>query len=265
MPGDVYLTDPSSAGPPARRWAGAILAAAVSACSAILAPAASAMDAPAASAVDPGAVRALDRMGAYLRSLKAFEVRIDTRIEQNVGGKPQGLGFTTRYRIQRPDRLYAELTSQGRTMKFYFRGGDLTVFSPDTNKYARESAPPTLKQSMDLLYARHGFRIPVTRLMYFDSKAGRPSGLRSARKAGPGGVDGILCDTYAFSQGGLDWQVWIRRGLEPVPLQLVVSDPRDPARSRYVARLDWTLFPAILQREFVFNAPPGAQRVDALG
>jgi hypothetical protein len=244
---------------------GAALIAALTLAPAILASAAAALDAPAASAVDPGAVRALDRMGAYLRTLQAFELRIDTRLEQTSGGAPHSLDITTRYTIQRPGLLHAELTSQGRTFRAYFRNGELTVFSPDTNRYVRESAPPTLKQAMDLLYQRHGFRIPVARLIYFDSSSRRPAGLTAARKIGIDSVNAVLCYAYAFRQDGLDWKVWIRRGQPLVPLKLEVSDPRDPARSRYTAYLTWTLFPAVLPREFVFVAPAGAQRVDALG
>lgn len=192
--------------------------------------------------IDPRAVGALDRTGTYLRSLAGFEVRIETEVEQTAGPARKHVDIHSRYKIKWPDLMYAELSAEGWMLKFYFHGGEFTVFSPNLNKYLKINLPPLLKQAMDFIYWRSGFRVPVARLIYFDSKAQAQRDLTWARRIGSASLDGMDCEIYAFRQGGLEWKVWIRQSPSPLPVRLEIQDPQMCHGARYISRLDWTAY-----------------------
>src|SRR5262245_10323550 len=67
----------------------------------------------AAADVDPAAVKELERMGGYLRTLKAFQVQsVTSRDSVLDDGQKIAFGGTVDMLVQRrPDRLRAEVTS----------------------------------------------------------------------------------------------------------------------------------------------------------
>ena len=192
--------------------------------------------------IDPRALVALDRAGAYLRSLAGFDVRIVTGVDRTQGTAVRHLDIHSRYRITWPDMMFAELTAEGRTLRFYFRDGDLTVFSPNLHKHIRIRLPPLLKQAMDFIYWRSGFRVPLARLIYFDSRAPEQTDLISARRLGGANLDGVECGIYAFSQAGLEVKVWIREAAPPLPVRLEIRDQLWRRGSRHVSQLDWKTY-----------------------
>lgn len=192
--------------------------------------------------IDPRALVALDEAGAYLRNLAGFDVNIETEVEQTTGKAPKHLDIHSRYKIKWPDLMYAELSAEGRTLKFYFYGGEFTVFSPNLDKYTKIKLPPLLRQAMDFIYWRSGFRVPLARLIYFDSKTQPQRDLTSARRVGSASLEGISCEVYAFRQAGLELKVWIRHAPEPLPVRLEIRDPQWHHGSRHVSRLDWKAY-----------------------
>ena len=192
--------------------------------------------------LDPRALLALDRAGAYLRGLAGFDVHILTGVDRTRGVAVGHLDIHSRYRITWPDLMFAELTAEGRTLKFYFRDGDLTVFSPNLHKRVQIRLPPLMKQAMDFIYWRSGFRVPLARLIYFDSKAPGQKDLISARRLGSASLEGVECDVYAFGQAGLEVKVWIRQAPAPLPVRLEIRDRLWRRGSRHVAQLDWKTY-----------------------
>lgn len=192
--------------------------------------------------IEPRALVALDEAGAYLRNLKGFDVQIETEVDHAEGPSARHLDIHSRYQIKWPDVMYAELSAEGRTLKFYFYGGEFTVFSPNLEKYTRIKLPPLLRQAMDFIYWRSGFRVPLARLIYFDSKTNGRGDLTLARRLGSAVIDGVECGIYAFRQGRLELKVWIRRSPAPFPVRLEIRDPQWHHGSRHVSRLDWKAF-----------------------
>jgi hypothetical protein len=192
--------------------------------------------------IDPRALLALDQAGAYLRDLAGFDVRIETEVDHTSGQTSKHLDIHSRYRIKWPDVMFAELSAEGRTLKFYFYGGEFTVFSPNLEKYIKIKLPPLLRQAMDFIYWRSGFRVPLARLIYFDSKTEGQKDLTLARRVGSASVDGVDCSIYAIRQGDLDLKVWIRSAPAPLPVRLEIRDPHWRHGSRHISRLDWKAY-----------------------
>jgi hypothetical protein len=245
---------------------------ALGACLAVLAPAAQAQapaaaSAPAAQAaatpaVDPQAVAALTRMGAYLRSLKAFQVESSTTDEDVLddGQKIQSAS-TINFLAQMPDRLRVSQSNDRVERLYLYDGKHVTLLAQRMNMYATVPAPPTTRQVIDLLYDKYGIDVPLVDLFLWGAPGWTPAAITGAMLVGPSVVGGTTCDQYAFRQDEVDYQVWIQKGDFPLPRRVVITTKTDEARPQHTASFTWNLAPSFNEGAFVLDPPAGAQRV----
>lgn len=205
------------------------------------APAASAASASAATAIEPRATEALQRMSAYLQSLPAFGVKARTATDQVLtDGQKIRLDADTALWVKRPDRLRVDVSSDRRSRQFYYDGRNVTIYGRNTGFYARAPAPPTLKELTGKLSDDYGLELPLADLFTWGNDPAQLSRLTGATAIGLATVRGTPCDQYAFRQDGLDWQLWIQRGAQPLPRRLVLTTTTDPAQPQHSVDLDWT-------------------------
>lgn len=116
--------------------AGAILC--IPAASPVLAKTAHQADSKADSAIDPDAMAALDKMGAYLRTLKSFQVRADVATDR-VLDDGQTIQFSSKVDIviARPNRMRVEVTDDDGHRFFFFDGKN----SPSTDRSSASTLP----------------------------------------------------------------------------------------------------------------------------
>src|SRR2546423_6325485 len=115
--------------------------------------------------IDSDAMAALDKMGAYLRTLKAFQIRSTTSREEVLddGQKIQRDGIVDLL-VQRPDRLRAEISSDLQHRMFFYDGKAFTIWARRVNYYATVPAPATLAELADRLENRYGIEVPLADL-----------------------------------------------------------------------------------------------------
>ena len=217
--------------------------------------------AAAAGAVEPEAMAALDRMRAYLRLLKAFQVDAVTTKEDVLddGQKVQWDGVV-HLLAQTPNRLRAEVANDKYERMFFYDGKTFTLWARRPNYYATVAAPPTLVQLADLLEDKYGIEIPLVDLFRWGA-LGPTAGITSATEIGPSQIGGTTCQHYAFRQEGVDWQIWIQRGAYPLPRKLVITTTTDPARPQSSAVYTWNLAPSADDTAFTFRPPSDARRI----
>lgn len=73
-------------------------------------------------AIEPEALAALDGMGQFLDALQRFEVRAETLTDEVLveNGQKIQLGSTGDYRVQRPDRLFADVASDRKQRQYFY-------------------------------------------------------------------------------------------------------------------------------------------------
>jgi len=217
--------------------------------------------APAAATpdVEPAALEALDKMGAYLRTLTSFEIHA-TGLKDEVLDNGQKLQFAlaTHLRVKRPNRMWAELTTDRKVREFFYDGTTFTLWAPRDSYYASVPAPATLRELGDKLDDKYGIEIPLGDLFRWGTDPTRRDLIKEAMYVGPAVVGGQPCDQYAFRQETVDWQVWIQKGDSPLPLKLVVTTTDDEAQPEYTSQLDWNLAPALADSMFTFKPPAKA-------
>lgn len=220
-------------------------------------------DAPAASTapVDPRATTALDRMSAYLAGLSSFEVTSNASQDLVLDdGHTVKLGLYTRYVARPPSGLYAEVHTDRQFRNFYFDGSHLSVTAPRLGYYATATAGGTLRGLIDTLSDEHGIDLPLADLFLWNA---REANLQPtvASLIGFANVGGEETDQYLFVGPSAEWQIWIKRGDQPLPLRMVVTDTTDAARPQFTADLTWNLSPSITASTFTFQPPAAARQI----
>jgi hypothetical protein len=209
--------------------------------------------APAAATIAPEATRALNSMGAYLRTLKAFQVKaVISRESVMLDGQKVQFDGTADLLVSRPDKLRLQTSSDRAERRFFYDGKSFTLFAPRTSYYATVDAPPTIGQLADTLETRFGIELPLVDLFRWGTPQGIDGQLTSANYVGPANIEGVTTEHYAFRQNGVDWQVWVQSGEFKLPRKIVITTTTDEARPQYSAVYTWNLAPAFDETAFAF-------------
>jgi hypothetical protein len=226
------------------------------------APASGQSEAAAAPAIDPASIAALNQMGAYLRSLKAFQVDAFTSTEDVLedGLKVQHSAKVTLLAAM-PDRLRVEVEGDRQHRFYLYNGREFTLYGKRINYYATMKAPPTVAKLADVLSDKYDINVPLVDLFYWGTDRSKIGDIKVGIDIGPSVVEGTTCEQYAFRQEGLDWQIWIQKGDYPLPRKLVLSTLTDEARPQYAQVMTWNLAPSFNDAAFTFDPPADAQKI----
>jgi hypothetical protein len=212
--------------------------------------------------IDPDAMEALNKMGIYLRSLKAFQVDSEvTKDDVLDDGEIITDNRTNTLLYVSPNLLRAELKSDDNDILLFYNGKNFTVYGKLVNYYATVPAPDTAAQLVDKVYNDYGIEIPLVDLFKWGTDESAIRKITSAFDVGPSTVQGITCEHYAFRQEGLDWQIWIQLGDYPLPRKFVIRTVTDDARPAHTSNLVWNLAPSYNEAAFTFDPPAGALRI----
>jgi hypothetical protein len=226
------------------------------------APSAQASSAQADTAIDPDAIAALNKMGAYLRTLNAFQVQATVTTEDVLddGEKIQRMS-TTKLLAARPNQLFVQVVNERQPRDFYYDGKSFTMYAPKVKYYATVDAPPTILELTKRLEDKYDIDLPFVDLFRWGTPESNLSDITAATDLGPSVIDGTTCEQYAFRQDGLDWQIWIQEGDYALPRKLVLTTLTDDARPQHTSVYSWNLAPSFNDQAFAFVAPKDANKI----
>jgi hypothetical protein len=212
--------------------------------------------------IDPNAMEALNKLGAYLRTLTAFQVVAEINSDDvlDTGQTIQSSKKVDMVAVK-PNRLRAEITSDDEHRLLFYDGKNFTVYGRIVNFYATVPAPPTIRELIAHIDEKYDMNVPLVDLFKWGTDEADTKKIKSAIDVGPTIVGGVTCEQYAFHQDGADWQIWIQLGEFPLPRKLVIRTLTDEARPQYSETLTWNLAPSFSNDAFTFDPPPGAQRI----
>lgn len=216
-----------------------------------------------ATGVDPAATEILKRMTDHLGSLQQFSVHTQNTLEDRLdSGQRVDIDVSANVTIHRPNRLRAERKGDLVSQIFYYDGKTLTLYDPEAKVYATEPAPETLEETLDFARASLGLIVPAADLVYQNAYSLLMEGVTSATVVGKSVIGGGTCDHLAFSRPGVDFQVWVANGGQPLPCKYVVTDTATPARlSVTTVMSDWATDKAVAETDFTFSPPAGAKGI----
>lgn len=213
--------------------------------------------------VQAEAVAALDKMGAYLRTLKEFRLVADTIDDEELeDGQTVEIAGRATYEVRRPDRLKLEVVTDAKERELYYDGKTVSHYAPALDLYSVFPAPETIAKMLEETEVRYDVSFPLADLFYWGTELSNVKELTSAYFVGESRVGSNVCDHYAYRAPGADFQVWIRKGGDPLPCRLVVIDTDTPARARYSATLQWDPEATLGDSIFSFSPPAGATKIE---
>lgn len=214
---------------------------------------------------DPKAMSALGTMSTYLRSLKQFALRADTTTDEVLltGQKLQFNG-TANYQFIAPNRLRLDLRTDRQHRDIVFDGKTLTMAAPRRKLYASVPAPATAAELVTVAEREYGLSFPLADLFLWGNDQSALDTIKEASFIGPAKIAGQACDQYAYRQDGVDWQLWIRQGAQPLPCKIVITTTGEAEQPQFSALLNWNLAARPAASSFKYTPPADARRIQML-
>ena len=237
------------------------LSAVLLACAAPLAAQEAAKAEVSAQVISPDAQAVLDKMTAYMRTLKSYSIDSHSTRDEVVafGYKVQHNEHST-VTVQLPNKLRAELSGDLRDRTVVYDGSKIAIYSPDDDVYARSSAPDSVNKLINNLLDA-GVEMPMVDVLYQTGDGTLTEEVRGGILVGDSEIDGAECDHLAFRQASIDWQLWVEKGAKPVPRKLVITTRYAVGDPQYQAVLRWNLQPKIDASTFAFTPPKDAKEI----
>lgn len=216
-----------------------------------------------APAVDQQAVQALERSRAYLRTLRSFEIRAQTTIQEVLEDDTKiDLLTHVRYEYSAPNKLFADWTSDRFERQLFFDGSTLTIYAPRVGYFAQTPFQGTVGDMLEQASKKLGMVFPLPDLFYWAASDARVYDVDGASYIGAARIAGVDLDHYVFKQPDLDWQLWLERGERPLPRKIVMTDLTEPSRPTLTALIAWNPDVQLGSERFAFNAAAGIDRIE---
>ncbi len=215
--------------------------------------------------VEARADQELKKMSEFLAKQQRFALEAEESFDEVPDGQPrQELTNLRRMAVVRPNRVAADATGDTLNRASWYDGKSVTVLDKEHNVYATIDAPASIDATLDMLEADYGVSLPLIDILYADPYAVLNEGVSYGRYLGIHQAAGVPCHHLVFSQDTIEWQLWIDAGAEPLPRKLVITYVHEPGEPQYSATIRrWNLDPKFPEDLFTFEAPEGAQKVDA--
>jgi hypothetical protein len=215
--------------------------------------------------VEARAERELKKMGEFLAGLPRFALEAEETFDEIPDGDlRRQLTNVRRIAVERPNHFAADVTGDTLSRAAWYDGRTVTVLDKEHSVYATIDAPATIDATLDTLQDEYGVVLPLVDILYSDPYAVLMEGVTYGRYLGIHQAAGVACHHLAFSQATIEWQLWIDAGDAPLPRKLVISYVQEPGEPQYSATIRrWNLESRVPEGLFTFEAPEGAQKIDA--
>jgi hypothetical protein len=220
------------------------------------------------SSSEQRAMAILKNMSEYLAKAERFSVTIRDGYDaiQESGQKIE-YGEVRKVTVSRPDRLRFEIErSDGEKALVIFDGKEITVYTANKNAYATVSKPGTLDQAIKYAVDDLKVRVPLALMLVSTLPSELHKLVVSADYVETTTITDVPCDHVAArTSTGVDFQVWVAQGNEPLPRRIVITYKDETGQPQFWADLsNWNLAPEISDALFTFTPPAGADRIQFL-
>ncbi len=214
-----------------------------------------------ADGVDAEADKVLRAMSAYLSGLQRVSVQADVDIEVVLtDGQKLQLTSLVEVALKRPGSLHVRRKGAYADGQILFDGQMVTLNVISHNAYAQLESPGTIDDALDTLQQDMNLDAPAADFFRADPYSKLTTELVSGSYLGTTFVNGEECHYMAFRTDVADWQIWVRRGDEALPMKYVVTSKWTTGSPQYSVRFrNWDTSPSLAANRFVFT-PSGDDR-----
>ncbi len=220
-----------------------------------------------AQPIEPEADKILHAMANYVAGLKTFtaDYDVDDEVVTTEGEKLQ-YSASGSIALERPGKLRVSRKDSFVDAELTFDGKTISILSKKLNVYGQlESPGPTIDEAIEEVRSATGFDASGGDLLAADPYAVLTEDVTQGDHVGTGLIGGFECDHLAFRNPRVDWQIWVQKGDEPLPLKYVITTKWVTGAPQYTLRLrNWNVKPQIDPAMFKFTAPAGATKRDGI-
>ncbi|MHC1727263.1 MAG: DUF2092 domain-containing protein [Syntrophobacteraceae bacterium] len=225
------------------------------------------MGAQAESAIEPQAMATLQKMAQYLSNAQNFSVAIRDGYDvvQDSGQKIE-FGETRKITLSRPNRLRVDVErSTGQKGTVFFDGKFIAIHLANDNTYAITSKEGSVDQAIKYTVGELGVQMPLALMLLSTLPSELQNRVVAADTVASTMMD-VPCDHIAARTAeGVDFQVWVAQGEQPLPRRIVITYIVDEGQPQFWAEFkDWNLSPSVTDALFTFTPPNGAERIQFL-
>ncbi|HTV64969.1 MAG TPA: DUF2092 domain-containing protein [Bryocella sp.] len=218
---------------------------------------------PAPPAISQLAEQLLKQMSTYISSANEFTFHADIAFDHVLpSGQKLQYEAAEDIALQRPGGLYVEWSGDLGDRQFWYDGKSVTLYDPSTPFYATETAPSDIDAMLERVITQLGFSPPLADFLYRNPYHAMAGHIQFGLDLGPTDVNGRRCESLAFVEKDIDWQIWIDSGPQLTPCKLVITYKSQPSQPQFSAVFsDWNFNPRIAQPVFTPSVPPGTEKI----
>lgn len=213
--------------------------------------------------IDQRALDLLKKMSDTLDQSKTLSFKARSIVpRKSPGGIWISLAGSSRVIREGHSKLFDETRGDFFPYDFYFDGNKITAFAPGRNLYAEKNAPGTIDDLIERICHEEGKVFPYADILISNPYEILTAGLLGALFVGQSTLAGVKTNHLAFSNPGVDWQIWI--GADDNLPRLVnatyLTHSKEPSYT--VEFTDWKVNEPVPPETFVFANTSNAAKVE---
>jgi hypothetical protein len=222
--------------------------------------------APESRLVDERADELVRRMSDFLAATNAFALEAEEVYDEVPEQSPRlQLTSTRRVALRRPDRFVGDVVGDALHRSYSYDGATLSVLDREQDVWVRGEVPPSIDGALDWVLDTTGTVIPLADFLYADPYSRLMGSVERGVYLGIHEAAGVPCHHLSFEQAGIDWQLWIDAGKQPLPRKLVIAYKAEDEVPQYAVTIrKWNIEANLPEELFHFEPPEGAERVEVL-
>lgn len=215
--------------------------------------------------VEQYALDRLKQMSEQIAAAKAFTYDATSFTEQPAStGQFLTLAVVSEVALQRPNKLHVNVYGDVPAFEVYFDGDKVSTFDPQKNLYTvSKKSAATLDEMLDRVTSNPNVNFPSADFMYSNPYNVMTKNLTHAIVVGDSMVNGVPCEHFAYMEPTINWEIWIEKGKNALPLRLAMTYKQAQNFPRFMIEYrDWNLNPKLKTNTFVFKIPADAKPIE---
>jgi hypothetical protein len=206
----------------------------------------------------------LMRMADYLSKAPAWNVTLHYAYDtvQPDGFKVEWNEIRT-VTLSRPDRLRVEgERSDGARTLVLFSGKEITTYDESAHVYAQTTHPGTVDDAVVFFVHNLGMRLPLAVMLLDRMPAELQQRVQTVAYVESTDILGSPAYHIAGKTATVDFQLWIEKGEQPLPIRAIITYKNSPGQPQFRADFsDWKLNIQPPDSLFAFTPPEGAKKI----
>ena len=221
--------------------------------------------APGDPKVEKDADKILKAMSDHLTKMQTFSYKSKGTFEVvDKDNKKTQQTYNSEVYVKRPNKMRVNAKNENRDASVYYDGKQFTVLGKNANMYAQAAAPPTLDAALDSARERFLMDPPGSDLIYTYPYKGLMELVTEGKELDEELVNGKSCKHLAFKSKEVDWEIWVQKDGEPLPLKYKIISKNDPGKPEFTVEFsDWKNGdgPEFAEKQFAFAPPANAKKI----